>query len=223
MISPGAGQAAIRTGVNVPYSDEFRDLFPNDTLLEQLAELATQGGSAGRLLPALDGPVRPKSPLTADSFRHDLPKATSSQGIWHYLVTLASCLFFADIFLRRVQVGFGWAGVLLGRVRHWITRYEPPPEKVEMIQRLQSRKAEVAGQIEQRRAATRFEPPPETARQTTTPAELATTDAGGPKSAAPAAPSLGPEQPAEAESYTERLLRAKKKVWEQRGEKREEK
>jgi hypothetical protein len=217
MISPGNGQAAIRTGVNVPYSDEFRDRFPNDTLLEQLAEMATQGGSAGRLLPALDGPVRAKLPVTADSFRHDLPKATSSQGIWHHLVMIASCLFFADIFLRRVQVGFGWAGVLLGRLRHWITRYEPPTEQVETIQRLQSRKAEVAGQIEQRRAATRFEPPPETATRAPT-----TTDAGGPKPATPAAPSLGAESPAEAESYTERLLRAKKKVWEERGEKRDE-
>jgi hypothetical protein len=37
--------------------------------------------------------------------------------------------------------------------------------------------------------------------------------------AAPAAPSIAAEKKAEEESYTERLLRAKKKVWEDRGEK----
>jgi uncharacterized membrane protein len=214
MISPGNGQAAIRTGVNVPYSDEFRDRFPNDALLEQLAQMATSGGSAGRELPPLSGPLQPQSPVTADSFRHDLPKATSSQDIWHWLSAIACCVFFADIFLRRVQVGFGWAGVLARRVRYWITR-EPQAEKTETIQRLQSRKAEVLGQIEQRRAATRFQPPE------AGPAALAPPAPAKPET--PATPAPGFEKHPAEESYTERLLRAKKKVWEERGENREQK
>jgi hypothetical protein len=227
MISPGAGQAAIRTGVNVPYSDEFRDRFPNDALLEQLAQMAVQGGtapggSAGRLLPPLAGPEHPQSLVTADSFRHDLPRATSSQDIWHWLSAMACCIFFADIFLRRVELGFGWAGVLARRVRCWVTRRQPQMEKVETIQRLQSRKAEVAGQIEQRRAATRFQPP-EGGPATTILEDLTKPPTGGAKPASPEAPSLGPEHQGAPQSYTERLLRAKKKVWEERGENREEK
>ena len=57
MISPGAGMAPIRTGVNVPYSDEFRDRATNDALLAQLAALTPKGGAPARLIEAAaDGP-----------------------------------------------------------------------------------------------------------------------------------------------------------------------
>ena len=46
MVSPGAGQAPIRTGINVPYSDEFRDRSPNEALLDQLAGTDAQGRQA---------------------------------------------------------------------------------------------------------------------------------------------------------------------------------
>ena len=46
--------------------------------------------------------------LEVNSFRHDLLKANSSQDIWYYLVLAASCLYFGDVFLRRVQVSFDW-------------------------------------------------------------------------------------------------------------------
>ena len=56
---PGAGMAPIRTGVNVPYSDEFRDRATNDALLGQLAALAPKGGAPGRMIEAA-GDGRPR-------------------------------------------------------------------------------------------------------------------------------------------------------------------
>ena len=44
VVGPGGGLAPIRTGVTVPYSDEFRDLATNDALLGQLAGAGAQGG-----------------------------------------------------------------------------------------------------------------------------------------------------------------------------------
>jgi hypothetical protein len=212
IISPGRGQVPLRTGVNVPYSDEFRDRLPNDALLEQLAGMVPQGGPVGRLLPPLREAGDREPLLAADSFRHDLPKATHTQGIWHYLALVACWLFLADVFVRRVQVGFGWVGVAANRVMGWIVRRPPQPVKVEYIERLRSRKAEVAGQLEQIRAGARFESPPDASGAT--PVEMPELP-GAP----PAAPSIAAEKKVEEESYTERLLRAKKKVWEDRGEK----
>ena len=46
----GAVAAPIRTGIDVPYSDEFRDRDPNDFLLRQLAETVPKGGLPGKLI-----------------------------------------------------------------------------------------------------------------------------------------------------------------------------
>ena len=40
---------------------------------------------------------------------HDLPKATSSQDVWYYLVLFGGCVFFLDVFFRRVTVDLSWA------------------------------------------------------------------------------------------------------------------
>ena len=145
-----------------------------------------------------------------------MPKATSSQDAWHYLLLVACCLLFGDVFCRRVHVHFGWVPPLAGRARDWVLRRQPKPAAPEFMQRLQSRKAEVAGQIEQLRAATRFEPTPQT------PVNLDVLEKPEGASAVaekPAAPSLADEAKPQAESYTERLLKAKKKVWEDKKQK----
>ena len=48
MLSPGPGQAPIRTGVSVPYSDEFRERGTNEALLKTLASLAAEERRAGQ-------------------------------------------------------------------------------------------------------------------------------------------------------------------------------
>jgi Mg-chelatase subunit ChlD/uncharacterized membrane protein len=213
-INPGRGMAALRTGVNVPYSDEFRDRGANDALLAQLAAVQPKDGPPGQLIELPAEPDPAAKPLEFNAFRHDLPKASSSQEVWHWLVLMAACVFLGDVFVRRVNVNFAWLPPLLVRVGDFVFRRQPAPAQPQYIERLKSRKAEVAGHLDQLRAATRFELP------TQTPVDIKPLDELAP--AAPAAspprapgPSLAPEKKAE-ESYTERLLKAKKKAWEER-------
>jgi hypothetical protein len=156
MLSPGPGKAPLRTGINVPFSDEFRGLATNETLLDRLANLVPKGGAAGRLI---DAPEEFQERdfdklLAVDSFRHDLKKATSNQDVWYYAVLAASCLLFFDVFVRRVQVSVPW-----GKAWGFLLRRKPAEAAAPTIQRLRSRKAEVGSQLEQLRAATRFEVP----------------------------------------------------------------
>ena len=150
--------------------------------------------------------------LAVNTFRHDLAKATSSQPIWHYLVLVASCLFFFDVFVRRVQVGFGWVPALSRRVRDAVFGRKEEVVQVEVIERLRSRKAEVGDRVEQLRATARFEPSPEAPAkiQTVQPLEAPPTTPRTPEQ-----PSLVPES--KEESYTERLLRAKQQAWKREG------
>ena len=48
MLSPGPGQAPLRTGLNVPYSAEFRTRGTNEALLDALASLHPLGGARAR-------------------------------------------------------------------------------------------------------------------------------------------------------------------------------
>ncbi len=217
MLSPGTGQAPIRAGITVPYSDEFREREPNDALLEQLAAVVPKDGPAGKVIDVPDD-FKKADPLPKiDPFRHDLPKATSNQDAWHYFLLAACCVLFGDVFCRRVHVHFDWVPPLAGRARDWILRRQPKVAAPEYMQRLQSRKAEVSDHFDQLRAVTRFEPPPETPVDAVV-LEDAAKPSGEAKTEKRAAPSLG-QPKAEAESYTERLLKAKKKAWDDREKK----
>src|SRR5208282_2816184 len=152
--------------------------------------------------------------LEFNTFRHDLPKATSSQEAWHWLVLMASCVFLGDVFIRRVNVNFAWLPPLLVRMGDFILRRQSAPPAPQYIERLKSRKAEVAGHLEQLRAATRFELPAQAPSDVKPLDELAPPAPAEPPEPGP---SLTPEKK-EEERDTERLLKAKKKVWEERKE-----
>ena len=219
MISPGAGMAPIRTGENVPYSSEFEDRVTNEALLDQLADLVPKGGAAGLLIEAPEDSDEIQTLLSFNTFRHDLPKAKSSQDAWHYLILLGGCLFFCDVFVRRVHVGFAWVPTLYGRARDRLLGREAQAEEPRMIDRLKSRKAQVTDRLERLRSDARFESGDETPSQVAAIDEQEAT-----KTATPFRPSTSVEKPEpepEEDSYTARLLRAKKKVWEER-EKKEE-
>ena len=213
-ILPGADQAPIRTGVNVAYSDEFRDQQTNSALLQSLASLAPKGSKPGRVIEDPDGQGRIEALVEAvNPFRRDLPKATASQDVWFLLVLFASCVFFFDVFIRRVHVSFAWVTPMAVQVRNTVLRRERAPVQTETMDRLRSRKAEIDEHIERRRSAARFEPEAE-APAGADALEEATAGKPPPKRSEPNSESLTPEQ--EEESYTSRLLKAKKKVWEDR-------
>jgi uncharacterized membrane protein len=222
MVSPGAGRAPLRVGVSIPYSAEFRERETNEALLQSLARVVPKGGAPGKYIdapPKLGPEDRLNKLLEASTFRHDLAPATSSQSVWHLLVLVASCLFFVDVFVRRVSVSFAWIPRLASQVRNRVLRRAGSGDVEATIERLRSRKAEVTDQLKQKRSALRFEP------TAGTPGDLESLKEGiGRPSAQPddretRPTSLAPEH--EQESYTQRLLKAKKKLRGQRKSERE--
>lgn len=217
-VSPGAGKAMIRTGVSVNYSREFQDRVANLPLLTTLAELKANGGEQGNLIqPALSSGDGANSPewrarldemLTVDPFRRDLPKAIALQHIWPFLVLAGCCMFFADVFVRRIQLDWSW----LAPVGQWISvhvlRRVPEVKQEATMQRLRSRKAEITNEFENRRASTRFETN-EGEEQTIEPTGTVQTQATS--STSKPSESLAAEKEPEAEdSYTSRLFKAKR-------------
>ncbi len=217
LVHPGRGQAPLRTGINVPYSAEYRDREENLALLSDIAGLIPTGGQPGMLI---EEPGRslvdPELVQRFNSFRHDLLPATSPQDVWHLLLLAGGCLFFFDVFFRRVQIGLGGLVPLVARVRAVWGRGKMVTAPSPTLARLQSRKAEMAGQLQQRRAATRFQP---TGKADAPPSPAGPRPAAGgpPPQPGPAPPPA--EQAAEEETYTSRLLKAKRKVWEDKHEK----
>jgi hypothetical protein len=213
MLNPGAGMSPILSGVNVPYSAEFLDRETNEGLVSALAGLKPKGSEPGKIIEDPKG-RGVEGLLEFDTYRHNLTKATSSQDVWHYVMLLAACLFFADIFVRRVQINFDWLPPLVNRGLDKILRREGKVAPVETIDRLRSRKAAIAQQIEANRAAARFEPSPDAPAPAADALDQFT--AAPPAIGKPAASQPGagpqPEPQKEQDDYTGRLLEAKKRA-----------
>jgi Mg-chelatase subunit ChlD len=221
-VNPGGGHAPIRFGMTVPYSDEFRDREPNGELLGRIATLAPQNGRPGSVIP-LSMDFDAKSPLPAvNSYRHDLMKVAASQDAWHYFLFAACCMLFADVFCRRVQINFGWVATLAVRGWNFVRRRPPKLAAPEFIGRLQSRKTEMSDRLNRLRAEARFETPTATPaaslgvlQQTDSPSQAAKQEQ---KAASESTTTKPVDNTAESptESYAQRLLRAKKSVWEEK-------
>jgi Mg-chelatase subunit ChlD len=209
MLAMAPGGSQVLAGVNVPYSSEFLDRDSNDGLLAALAEMTPTDGEQGMLIEG-HGYTPVVNLASANVFRHNLRKATSSQDIWPQLLMLASCLFLCDIFIRRVQLDLSVVPATLGRVRDRLLRRKVPVV-VETMARLRSRKAAVSDSIETRRAMVRFEPSPDAAApepvENLSP-QIAVEAAESRPESAPVLSDPG----ADTESYTSRLLKAKREL-----------
>jgi uncharacterized membrane protein/Mg-chelatase subunit ChlD len=214
-------QGVISTGVSVPYSDEYRELQSNRVTLETIATLTN-----GLIIPWKD---RPNGTIDlartlegGDVFRRDafLKPPRSFQDLWPRLLWLAAVLFLFDVAVRRVSPDFGRMRKVISE--HWQKlRGKDVAPQSDYMEKLRSRKAEVSDQLDRSRAATQFEAPP--ISMPTEPIgeplleDITGTAAPRPKPSPETRPGLAPGAPApEAESYTNRLLKAKKKVWEER-------
>ena len=211
-ILPGPNRAPIRTGVNVPYSAEFSDRETNEALLASLASLAPKQGQRGKVIVgSLTGDLQQL--LQTDTFRHNLAKAISSRDIWPMLMMLAACVFFADVFVRRVAINFDWVAPIVVAMRQKLSGAETEQPPDERLARLRSRKSEVGERIDERRAAARFEPAPE--------ADVRTDilDQGSVSHGEKSRPVRGDDnriasaEQEQEDSYTARLLKAKRDVW----------
>ncbi len=211
----------VTSGISVPYSDEYRELKSNPTTLETIASLTNGQVLAWKKRPD-SGEIDLKATLSGgDAFRRDA-YTTPPRGfspLWPNLLWMASCLFLGDVAVRRVAPD-------LTRMRRWIAdtwstlRGKEIDAPVEYMEKLQGRKAEVVEQMDRSYASTRFEPPPFPAGSIVDEPGLTGT-AGEPRAhpvrpepAAGPSPKASPTSP--GDSYTNRLLKAKQKVWEDR-------
>ncbi|MBX6313405.1 MAG: VWA domain-containing protein [Isosphaeraceae bacterium] len=212
----------LSAGVSVPYSDEYRELKSNPATLETLADLTGGKKFAWKTRRDGTGVDLARTLDEVDVFRRDpdLIPPRSFQDLWPSLLWLAAVLFLGDVAVRRVAPDSERLKKILRN--HWEKlrgREVAPP--VEYMEKLKGRKAEVEEQIERSRAATRFEAPPLPTPTTPIDEPLLTGQAptaASPSSAErPGGPSMAPEKKEpEPESYTNRLLKAKKRVWEER-------
>ncbi len=201
------GVDSVRSGVTLPYSPEYSDLEANTVLLERLRE--TTGGRAYE-----DEDVALEEAAKSGMvFRPAPERVRSLLPLWHWLLALACGLLLGDVAVRRLAVEPAQVAAkarnLWARLRG---RPVAEPAAPEFMARLQARKAQV-GEALGGRAARRFEGGPGgLAPPGTEPPTVPAPPARPQPSAQPAAPQPEPE----AGDYASRLLKAKKRVWEER-------
>jgi uncharacterized membrane protein/Mg-chelatase subunit ChlD len=211
-------QGVISTGVSVPYSDEYRELRSNPTTLETLASLTDGEVVSTRSTP--DG----RFVQGVDHFRRDakLINPRSYAALWPTLLWLAACLFLGDVAVRRIAIDFGWMKTTV--VNEWKKlRGEEIATASEYMDKLRSRKAEVGEQLERTRGTPRAEgslpfpdapPTGPIGEPLLESAEMQERARASQKAQSPSMATPSPETV--KQSYTDRLLKAKQRVWEER-------
>ena len=211
-IVPGGGKPPITTGVTMPFSDEYRVRQANMQLLESLAARRPLGGTAGTISASLEKDSMVQA-LGVDTYRKGLPPAKSLKDIWPLAVLIGATLFFGDVFVRRVAIDMGLPlKMLAARLRRRTDNSKAiDAEQRTRLDRLRSSKNIVGDDLQRQRASTQFEP-----EQGISEAATSAEDAfasGDSKSnrtdLTPKKPSMGIE---EEQSYTSRLLDAKRKA-----------
>jgi uncharacterized membrane protein len=213
---------SVRAGVTIPYSPEFADNESNTGWLEKLREM-----TGGKTIPeeilakaaSANDPAAEatRAELSREVFRAGLPQFKNLQPVWFWLVFFAGVLLFFDVAVRRIALQpaevVAYASGVWERLRGRATREEQTPQ---FIDRLQSRKLQVSEALDQLRAARRFDAGE--APATAPPGAEAGTAAGPrpPVTQPSPQPQLAPESSQEAADYASRLLKAKKRVWQER-------
>jgi hypothetical protein len=173
--------------------------------------LTPKGGEAGKVVEGVLEPGKMDRLLEHDTFRHNLPKARSSQDVWPLLVLATACLFFFDVFVRRVTISWEWARPAVNWVREKIFRTEKVEAPDERLERLRKRKAAVSTNLDERRAAARFEPQADEAAPDLD--RVVEEVSGGPPPPPPVRTAPAPTTTSEEEdNYTSRLLKAKQQA-----------
>lgn len=213
---------SVRAGVTIPYSPEFADNESNTALLEKLRDM-----TGGKTIPeeALATAASPHDPgaeakraeLARDVFRAGLPQFKNLQPVWYWLVFLAGVLLFFDVAVRRIAVQPAEvataAQAVWERLRGRAAVQEQTPQ---FIDRLQSRKLQVSEALDQLPAARRFEGEERTAAAPQGAHEATAATPRPPVSRPTPQPQITPETQQEATDYASRLLKAKKRVWQER-------
>jgi uncharacterized membrane protein len=216
---PDNQKGIVTSGISVPYSDEYREMKSNPTTLETIASLTN-----GKVLSwkrRADGEIDLKRTLEeSDAFRRDAftqpPRGFAP--LWPNLLWLASLIFLGDVAVRRVAPDFKAMKKSFLNVWHQMKGQEVE-EKPEYMEKLQGSKAVADEQIDRSKFAARFDAPNVSASDVSEPllGSPGSTTEGKPAakpSSSPTTPKPAPQAP--GDSYTNRLLKAKQKVWEER-------
>jgi hypothetical protein len=195
---------SVRGSVTIPYAPEFADMESNPGLLERLGE--ETGGDTY----ADDDDELARVAAAGTVFRPGPPGFAGQQPVWYWLVFAAAVLLLLDVAVRRVALSWAEAMQPLRWLWRRLRRQQAKVAAPQFLERLKGRKAQVNEEL----AARRFEAP-------AAPLPAAPPEAAEAKPAEPP-PALSPPAPeaeAEPEDYASRLLRAKKRIWEERDDK----
>jgi uncharacterized membrane protein len=211
-IIPGSNKPPITTGVTIPFSDEYRVRQANMRLLEQLSERKPTGGASGHLSNPLEADSL-KELVGQDSYRTGLPPAKSLQDIWPIAVLIGATLFFADVFVRRVALDLGLPLRMLAARLRGRGESASDTERRERLDRLRSSKSNVSEDLDRQKANLQYEEQIDNVAATNTDAANAfgVQDKSklDPSDFQSKAPTM---QADEEQSYTSRLLDAKRKA-----------
>ena len=200
-------QGVLRTGVGVSYSSEFRELQANVPLLRQLAAVVPNGGTRGHVIQGDD----PDEWLSTAVFRHDLAPASASIDIWPWLVAVAGILFFSDVLVRRIVFQFSWIEMWVSRGVEYLRHSRPEMSDSPYMERLKKRKKQVIQDLSDRRTDTLSTRSENDIKQGSSSLVNTMIDREAEKEEGPSEAVM--EEKRKQEAYTERLLKAKNRVW----------
>src|SRR5207244_12109566 len=158
-----------------------------------------------------------RAELVREVFRAGLPQFKNLQPVWFWLVFLTGVLLFFDVGVRRIAVQPAEAVAAATRVWERLRGRTGHEEQTpQFIDRLQSRKLQVSEALDQLRAARRFDPGEQIAVAPRGADEVTAAGPRAPVSRPSPQPQIAPESQQEASDYASRLLKAKKRVWQER-------
>ncbi len=209
---PGGIQGVVSSGVSVPYSDEYRELRSNPTVLENLASITD--GQVVDWKRSPDGRIDlAATAREVDHFRRDagLVNPDAFKPLWPALLWLAACMFLGDVAVRRLALDVDW--ITASVIARWREFRGEPAVASDYMDKLRSRKAEVDLEIDRPRSSAEG-PPTESLFPMASQGSAPVSELGQP-TPTPEKPTLAAQSP-ESQGYTNRLLKAKKRVWEDR-------
>ena len=210
---PDGSKGIVSSGVSVPYSEEYKELRSNQDELESLARIT--GGSVYDWKTKNDVIDLPATVKNNNPFRRDemTKPASGYQDIWPQLLAAAAFVFLTDVGVRRLAPDFS---AILAKLRKPQPANSNQTDAGAHLGRLKATKDQARqGQPQRQDSGSSEDFAGRLARQAES--RLSKSSAkpdSSSASVASATPQPTTQKPAESFSYTERLLAAKRKGWE---------
>lgn len=200
---------SVRASVTIPYAPEFADMESNVDLLERIrqetggerfdddAETLTEIANSGQV------------------FRPTPAGFTSYQPMWHWLLYLAAIVFLIDVAIRRIAFErIDFVGPF-HKAWLWLRGREEEEQTPQFFERLKNRKAQIGERLSRPEPSRKFENQGE---PMTAPSGADTSTAPLPTSKPPSSASTSDED--DEDDFAARLLKAKKRIQEERDNKK---